>query len=504
MKWLIPALCLLFAFYLVGGNLRAAMGMVDDHEIARFLGNDGRLELREIPGTLLATEIGQWGRFLRYRPAYYSFRVLETLLWRDNASLWYAFRLVLLAASLILGCRILALWLPRPLACLYTAFLMTLPFWPDILTRLGPSEIYALPAFLLFIHGMAANNLWLSAAGYAVCIGSKENFLILFPILAGWFLYRRARGHRSAKESILAGILAGYTLFILLAILVATGKAGTDVYGTPIGYGRRMAEFVARIPTILRDANLLPALLVMAAGAGLILRKGATEGWRNAAHHPLAIHTLILALTLGVIASQFVYYDNRLPSGTRYDFPAMLLLPALNLMAMGTTVEMFRGHALGGIVRRAVYACVILLCAMEIHRQGYGRIRTAAAKNANRTRAFQSEIANAARVLTAHPEADVVFVSQSCSDTEYIVSVSRYLEAEGITNRFILHYTPGPDRGKALGQMLQQRLLDVMRGHAARHRLFKRFSSGEPRQPCFCITFRNAPGLPCGPTLATF
>jgi len=478
---------------------------VDDHEIAKFLGNDGRMELREIPGTLLATEIGQWGRFLRYRPAYYSFRILETLLWRDNASLWYALRLVLLTASLILGCRILSRWLPRPLACLYTAYLMTLPFWPDILTRLGPSEMYALPAFLLFIHGMAANNLWLSAAGYVVCIGSKENFLILFPILAGWFLYRRARGHRSAKESILAGILAGYTLFILLAILVATGRAGTDVYGTPIGYGRRMAEFVARIPSILSGANILPAVLVLAAGAGLILRKGATEGWRTAARHPVASHTLIMALTLAVIASQFVYYDNRLPSGMRYDFPAMLLLPTLNIMALGTIVEMFRGNAMARIVRGAVYACVILICVLDIHRQGYGRIRTAAAANANRTRIFQSEISKAVRVLADHPEADVIFVSRYYSDTEYIVSVSRYLDAAGITNRFSVHYTPGPEPRNALGQMLQQRLVDVMRGPAGRHSLFDRFSPcREAPQPCFCLTFRNVPGLPCGPTLATF
>ncbi|OJX66511.1 MAG: hypothetical protein BGO94_06490 [Micrococcales bacterium 72-143] len=67
-----------FAFF---GQLRhARLGLIDDHEILRFLGSDHRLLLWEIPSVLGTTELANWGEDGRFRPAYYFLRAVEVAL----------------------------------------------------------------------------------------------------------------------------------------------------------------------------------------------------------------------------------------------------------------------------------------------------------------------------------------------------------------------------------------------------------------------------------------
>ena len=94
---------ILFGYFLLSNNFKAGLGMIDDHEIAMFLGSDGKICVSEIPSLLFSTEVGQFGKALRYRPSYYFLRILESLLWQDKAILWYGFRYLMLVLSLVLG-----------------------------------------------------------------------------------------------------------------------------------------------------------------------------------------------------------------------------------------------------------------------------------------------------------------------------------------------------------------------------------------------------------------
>ncbi len=161
MRWLPWIVFAVFGFYLIGNNFNAKLGMIDDHEIAMFLGSDGKVSVDEFPKEILKTEIGQWGSYLRYRPSYYTLRVLETALWRDDARLWYLSRYLMLVVSMVLGYQIMIMYFPQIVSYLFIFYIMTMPFWPDMLTRLGPSEMYALPAVLLFVYGLIKNKLWI-------------------------------------------------------------------------------------------------------------------------------------------------------------------------------------------------------------------------------------------------------------------------------------------------------------------------------------------------------
>jgi hypothetical protein len=98
----------IMAYGLAGDMLSAGWGPIDDHEIVRFLGPDRVLRLAEIPGLWLDLEPAHPGAFARYRPSYYTVRVLEAFLWGDAPATWYTARIAMLGATLALFWRILS------------------------------------------------------------------------------------------------------------------------------------------------------------------------------------------------------------------------------------------------------------------------------------------------------------------------------------------------------------------------------------------------------------
>ncbi len=83
--------------FLLHDDLQAKWGIIDDHEIMAFLGPTGHLT----PGDWLTSlqthpEIAGLDLHIpRYRPAYYSLRLTECMLWGNNPHSWYGARLVL-------------------------------------------------------------------------------------------------------------------------------------------------------------------------------------------------------------------------------------------------------------------------------------------------------------------------------------------------------------------------------------------------------------------------
>ena len=145
---------ILFGFILLRHNLDAKWSIIDDHEIMHFLGSDRNIPFNEIPKLIFQTEIGSYGDSLRYRPSYYVLRIFETFLWGDNPQLWYAARILFLIIFLFVVSSLVTKQLGVFIAVPFTIFIMTGNYWPDILTRLGPSEIYAVPGIALYAYGL--------------------------------------------------------------------------------------------------------------------------------------------------------------------------------------------------------------------------------------------------------------------------------------------------------------------------------------------------------------
>lgn len=496
MKWLPWIVFAVFGYYLVGNNFNAKLGIIDDHEIAMFLGNDGRVKVSEVPKTLIdQTEVGQWGNYLRYRPSYYLLRVVETSLWGDNARLWYVSRYLIIVVSMWIGFKILLTYFPKIISYLFVFYVMTMPFWPDLLTRLGPSEIYAVPALLLFVYGMIKNKIWMIALGYAVCVGSKENFLILFPILLGWSGYKAYTKQFTKKEIITAVLLTLYTILILGAILVATAKAGTDIYGAQISYQYRITKFVWDIPNIIVNRHMTPTLLLLLAGI-------ATMAWKFKSSL-IKGHVVIMLVILAVISSQYIFYINQLPSNTRYDFPALMLFPILDLVAVSMLIKYFSKHKYNQVIKIMLYLTMMIIFSLYIVRRGYTLIHLQSAKNIVQTTSFETVLQKAVTTIYNDKNSTIIFVSERIIDFEPIVSAARFLNSKQISNEFELYYKPTMIMVDKME--LDDRLNQVMKIGMGEDKIFERFSAYNPNhKPCYSITFGSALPLPDCPEIARF
>lgn len=484
LPWIIFSL---FAYYLVANNFHAKLSMIDDHEVAVFLGSDGKINISEIPSIVMSTEVGKWGVETRYRPVYYTFRVLETALWRNNATLWYLFRYLILVVSMVLGWQILQRYFPKVVSYLFIFYVMTMPFWPDILTRLGPSEIYALPGLLLFIYGMITNKLWMVSLGYIICVGSKENFLILFPILITWVFYQWKK--MSKKDFIALALMSGFTLFILGGIVVATDKSGVDFYLNDISYSKRLLLTLESIPTIISSRHLLIPLVLFGIMSISLQKK----------YFLLGLSILLVTL------SQYVFYNNKLPLNSRYDFPALLLFPVFDLLVVKMMIERTKAFKWGKYFKILCYLGLSLFMIAFVIRRGYILIHQTGLKNRVESIEFDKNLRQAAGNAKQKPDAVLVFVSTHFVDFEPIVSVSRYLTAMEVKNSMMIHHTREINLDNILGLQLEDRMSASMNDESQVDNLFQRFSPiNELSEPCYSITFHDALPLPQCPEIAKF
>src|SRR6478672_3065780 len=92
---IIIAASLAMSFVLWQPLFQAKFWIVDDHQIITTLGPSKSFGVADIPEAVLGGEVGQPFVAQRFRPSYIVLRVLETYLWRDNATAWFVTRMAL-------------------------------------------------------------------------------------------------------------------------------------------------------------------------------------------------------------------------------------------------------------------------------------------------------------------------------------------------------------------------------------------------------------------------
>jgi hypothetical protein len=141
-----------FLYYLIGPNLTAKWGMIDDHAIIGILGADLRLTLQELPSLLYRNVIGTYGVMIRQVPVYLALRLFEAYLWGNNPFLYFA-RFIAVVFSFLVFWNILEKHTGVFLGFLFLAYTLTGVYWSGILTRLGTHEIYVIPALAVYALG---------------------------------------------------------------------------------------------------------------------------------------------------------------------------------------------------------------------------------------------------------------------------------------------------------------------------------------------------------------
>lgn len=512
---------ILFSYNLWGNNLSAKWGVVDDHEIMSYLGNDGTVKIIEIPKLLLNTEVGQPGSSLRYRPSYYIIRIMEAFLWGNSPFLWYGFRLILFAASIGILWWIAASYIGLITGFLFMLFVCAFPFWSDVWARLGPAEIYAVFGTAIYclgyinIFSLMKNDVinktysysWINWTimflGALISMGSKENFLILLipSVILLVFLYRK---RLLDKLSFVYSLLIfGYGAFIGLAILSGLLKAKRDIYAQSVDPVSRLALVSNGMKRFFMNSQILLTCFIGVIFIIIILLlyvlNQKDRDKIQLVKKAIARYIIASIIILLFYISQYVFYAGHWPRGNRYDFPGVLTGPFIMLITVYFLLNISRGFKYPRMVHNIILGLFSLLLIFFIAQNGYGSLRRASQVNSYRTQVFTKKLTYLVDILKKDPESDLLFESYSPEDYEPLMSVTIFLRTYGVNNPFYMKiYTDMSIYGRSeLYAQLMKTLQDVSINGGERSGWdFMPISKLEDNN-CYSISFSAPPSLQC-------
>ena len=436
-------LCIIFAtmlgIFMFGENIRAQWWIIDDHEIAYFLGGDHVLGIKEIPNKLMnGTEIGQYLHYSRFRPVYYLFRLWETSIWGDQPGMWYVFRIA------VFGLFVGSFWYlisksigNMVIGGFLSFYAATSKYWVDIIGRLGPSEIYGVLGLMFFGFGIyimyKSNRItgwWGMFVGIVICSGSKENFLFLFlPLIyIIWSFYKKGKLNITrmalAFSSFVWMAWIGYTVF------VSARSSGSDVYSNPVGITDRLLIMISLFKRFDFILLLLVCVFLLFLKQLFHIENSEILAYSKEA----GMKTLILTI---IYISQMFFYSGDWPIGTRYDFPGLLVWPLLFVVIISFFQKIAQTY------RVKMYEVnLMLLSTLATFILAFSQLRNihqaqlSGEKNVARTTTFTAQMKELAEVSTQNPDYVLIIETDNPAwDYEPVFSYVRFLRFYGTKNK---------------------------------------------------------------------
>lgn len=488
----------IFSFFLVQNNFNAKFGIIDDSDIAYFLGSDKKISLSEFPRIILSTEVGNFGSTLRYRPAYYIMKVTESSIWKDNPHLWYFARYAILTLFLFLLSYIISNFLGIVPAIIFSLFVMTGAYWSGVWARLGPSEIYMVLGLSLYSFGllriieadMESIFPWLLfLLGGLVAIGSKENMVILAIPSLCLLIYRII--HRKLDWKLIIPIL-----HILLALLISVGiylaisKTGHDFYDNQIGTGGSLALVLRGIIRTIKDFKIVEIILI---GLFLLVSKIIVLGRINLKEFfSRNIKTIVLLIFLCfVYFTQFVFYSGGWPNGTRYDFPGILAKQLFWLICfylLAKLLLLFNSNKSKPILLQLNIIFFGLLL-ISVVNTGYYPLIKASENNALITSTFTRNLGELSDLAKGYPGYPLVLKSESTRDYEAVFSLERFTRFMGVSNLIYLDYKDvNLEKRSGLEKQLSETLTQISKnGTSGNGTLFNQFDPKKIGTNCILV-----------------
>lgn len=471
---------LLMSVALLWRVLPAEWSPIDDHEIPKFLGTDWHISLSELPSTALQTEIKNWGASKRYRPIYYSLRLLECWAWGANLGLWYTVRIALLGITL--GCSFFIM--RRPLGWLaaiaLTAFLMTESFWADIWARLGPSEIYCVPGTALFLVGFQllwnfrslspgrvapasalVPGLTALSLGFLMAVGSKENYLILCLPVAVLLVRSLAVRPVLRGVSLVCGLLL--TLGALLAIGIVRGVSTFGhVYGMSVSVS---ASSLLRSLIIPEFFPFWVGVALALAATYLMWVRLATADRSGVIVSMMRPWMLWMGAGLMTYLSQVAFFGEPWPTNIRYDFPGVivpLVFPALlfGLVHKGAEKTGFAPEPL-----RILRGWLVVGLTALIVIKGFSSLTGATLRQVSTTKRYTSALQSLVQIASQNPKMPIVMYSSDPFDHEPMIGTSWFLASFRVQNPLYMEIrhaksSLGDPRRERVSKELQRRSIN--------------------------------------------
>lgn len=454
--------------------IHAKWGLIDDHEIMAFVGEQERMPLAKFPAVLLGTELSTASISARFRPSYYVLRAVEAAVWGKNAALWYAFRIgIALLMSVVLA-HICLQFAGPILTSGFLVFALSAGYWADIFAKAGSGETYAVLGVCLVALGLGlgsknvkeigSSRALLISTGIAIAAGSKENFLVLGGVPL-WLLFSRAPRTTPGGKVLFISVL-GFLAWIGFTLLGRLRAAGTDIYANDISFSSRfrLLESFFSIPAV--PYWLTGLFLLMVAAALLKVRARRNETVLAA----VAATSMGSYLAMGcglfaVYAAQFIFYNGKWPgSVSRYQFPGIL---AFHFSILIGLVAVTRLIELSWPGRRKLVALIQLVPALWLVIASVGIIsdnRRISLETVRATSEFDAKLQVVAGYLGRNPEKPLIINTFSVSDYEPVFSMERFVRARGLANPVAIRmngYAPAQYRPDSLEGILSTALARI-------------------------------------------
>jgi len=463
-----------FSLLLTGTQIfHANWGLIDDHEIFNFFGPDLKLPANEIWSTLLGkTEVGQLqGRF---RPSFYLITLVQAWLFGPDVHLWYirnsvCFALFLSALWWTISRDVVA-WLGGAI----TAWIALLPLWAGIWSRLGPSEIYgaAIVGLMLFaadailvsdspsVRRIAAVVLTLAAL---ILAGLKETFLPLAAGGTGFVLVLAGIQRRLSPRLIVVMAIVVFIGVSAIALVVAKelSASGADYYGRAVGLGTTIRHAIIGVFDGLLRTWWVWALPIAFLQLLSVLPRKPWREWISESRIAFAGYAFLILM----YAAQCGLYRMSFPHNTRYDFPAMLLVPLTSCIFVCDVSRRLRDRFPDRIIDYAQLTAAIFLIfgLVSAHLGRPPDLVQAVTRNINTTSAFYAELQGVVRAAKDSPDRPVILDAHGPGAYEGIYSLRSYLRALGIHNAIALRYHPNNTPNGVFYDTLQKHLSELSR-----------------------------------------
>jgi hypothetical protein len=434
---------------LYGNALRGNWWVIDDHELINFIGPSGHLAWNEFIPKLLQTEVGTPGAYIRYRPIYFTFRLLGAVILGNHPVLWYGLQLLILLFFVWIVWYLVSQLLGLLSGGLFTLFVLSSFYWPDIFARMGAGETYAvlgIAFFALGAYGVFTHHQlrriridWLFIfIGSVIAVGSKENEIFLIIPLTFLFVFQLRR--RIFSWWILTAYILSliWILFIVSALLVALAATGMDQYANSVLPGERIVVFINGIFSLRGIFNLIPLIISL----GLWSYYSRYRENANIKQYLCYLSFSIAAIFVFYL-SQFVFYNGYWPVNTRYDFPGLLYMPLMLLSIYGFGIKIITEEESNvnssGLVRFLLP--FVLLMVILVYQTGFIYARFAVERQVEVSNNFSNQINSISLLSKANPHIAIVLEAGAPFDYEPIISYSRFLHAYGVSNPIYVRWS---------------------------------------------------------------
>jgi hypothetical protein len=461
------------AVILTGGMVFADFCIIDDWLVTRWLGPGDGLPFSRIWSALMETEVGGVGAAGRFRPIFFLHLELETWLFGDQPSLYRALRVLYFGLFLGAVGRIAVRCIGLLPGLVLVACIAGLGFWSSVWTRsLGPAEQSAVFGIALVLLGcdsivprlvsgrrIPGWALPVASVGVAIAAGSKENFVFLLAMLCPVALTMAVMRRLSPVSAILALPPMMVAMLVVYALHAVAGNSH-DFYGVDNSVSHRMAAMLA-LPQLVAQPFLVPFAL---AAFGLAVPLAVLAQRRSPLPPPQRLRAIVVFLALtGFLALyelwELFFYNGRLPSGIRYDFP-ILLLP----LAIALGFAAFTGYALlpgGGRRWRNVQLTFLALITLYLYHFRPTFSLPAAVNGAvARTTEFRRAFHSIRTAVSEHPDWPIILEPNRPWDFEAVYAFNVWQKFFGVTNPLLLRVEVAPKDNR---DTFEQWLTDQMR-----------------------------------------